>query len=135
MFNAANISGVKREPITAAAFRVRLAAGSRRSMRAAITACNVRGHVDVGDRLGAQVAAAPADQHIALAEVPDDLLGEERITARTLGDQLGKLGDRPVLPQQLGTQAPASATRRAARGQSFASGAHAQVRLRIPAGK
>ena len=53
------MSGVNRDPITAAAFSVRLAAGSRRSMRAAITACNVRGHVNVGERIRAQVTPRP----------------------------------------------------------------------------
>ena len=35
--------GSNREPMTAAALRVRLAAGLRRSMRAAIAACTVAG--------------------------------------------------------------------------------------------
>ena len=37
------MSVVKREPMTAAAFSVCLAAGSRRSMRAAMVACTVAG--------------------------------------------------------------------------------------------
>ena len=36
-------SRLNREPMTAAALKVRLAAGSRRSMRAAMVACNVAG--------------------------------------------------------------------------------------------
>ena len=65
------MSGVNRDPMTAAAFSARLAAGSRRSMRAAITACKRAGHVDVADRIGAQIAAAAAHQYVALAEDPE----------------------------------------------------------------
>ena len=43
--SAVSSSGVKRDPTTAAAFSARLAAGSRRSIRAAMAACNVGGTV------------------------------------------------------------------------------------------
>ena len=95
---------LNRDPITAAAFSVRLAAGSRRSMRAAITACNVLGTLTSAAGSDAQIAAAAADQHVALAQVPDDLLGEEGIARRALGDELGESGHRPVLAQQFSTQ-------------------------------
>ncbi len=62
------------------------------------------GHMDVADRINAQIAAATAYQHVALAQVPHDLLGEEGIPGRTLRDELGKLGDRSVLAQKFGAQ-------------------------------
>ena len=131
-----SISGVKRDPITAAAFRVRLAAGSRRSMRAAITACSVRGTWTSAAGTDAQVAAAAADQHVALAQIPDDLLGEEGIARRPLCDRDSASSATDLsLAEQLGTRAPASASRPAARAQSFVTGAHAQVRQCIPAGR
>ena len=40
---------LNREPMTAAALNVRLAAGSSRSMRAAMVACTVAGTLDLGD--------------------------------------------------------------------------------------
>ena len=43
MPNVSNRSRLNREPMTAAALKVRLAAGSSRSMRAAMVACNVAG--------------------------------------------------------------------------------------------
>ena len=98
------MSGVNRDPMTAAAFSVRLAAGSRRSMRAAITACSVLGTWTSADRIDAQIAAAAAHQHVALAQIPHDFLGEEGIPGRTLRDELGKFGDRSVLAQKFGAQ-------------------------------
>ncbi len=75
--------------------------GNRRSVQCALrrrmepvdTGCDHRlqrtRHVDVGSLINAQIAATAADQYVALAQVPDDLLGEKWVSRCSLSDQLG----------------------------------------------
>ena len=91
------------EPITAAAFNVRLATLSSRSMRAAIAACKVAGTL-ASAAPSDRVSAALAAQHPAVGEVSDDLLGEERVARRPLGDLGRQRGQRRVRAQQLGDE-------------------------------
>ena len=104
MPSAASSSAPKRAPITDAAFNVRLAGVSSRSMRASMAACTVAGTRDVGDIRATDVAAALTGQHAALHQLAHHLLGEERVPGGPLGDDRRQLADRGIRTQQLTQQ-------------------------------
>ena len=97
-------SRLNREPMTAAALKVRLAAGSSRSMRAAMVACKVAGTLtSAASAVDTYAPRLPA-QHATLGQFAHDLLGEKRITGGPLGDRLAQRANRGVRPEQLGDQ-------------------------------
>ena len=97
--HAVSSSGVKREPMTAAAFNVCLASGRSRSMRAAMVACNVAGTLTSATSV-IDMYAPRCPQYSALGEFADDLFGEERVTGGPVGDRLAQPADRGVRPEQ-----------------------------------
>ena len=112
-------SWLNREPITAAALKVRLAAGSRRSMRAAMVACKVAGTLTSASLGGRVVGARLPLQHTPLGQVAHDLLGEKRVPGGPLGDHGG-----PAPPTE-GSDPSSSETSAAVSGSL--SGARAMV--------
>ena len=115
-------------PMTAAALRVRLAAGSSRSMRAAMVACTVAGMLTSAHIGRRDVAARLSLQHTALGQVAHDLLGEKRVPGGPFDDQGGQPGHRGVRPDQFADQR--AGLRIAQRGQG--DGLRTLTRLRRP---
>ena len=118
--------------MTAAAASVCLAAGPSRSMRAAMVACSVAGTLTSATSVSAGVAAALADEHAAFGEVTDDLLGEERVAGRALGDHRADLADRRIGAQQLSDQRMRFPNRSAVPGRWSARRRDAPERRDIP---
>ena len=94
---AVNSSVSNREPITAAAVNIRLACGSRRSMRALDCGLQRGWHADLGHVCLTYISAALPAQHAALGEIAHDFLGEERVTADPVGDNCRR-ARRPTGP-------------------------------------
>ena len=90
--------------MTAAALKVRLAAGSSRSMRAAMVACTVAGTLTSPTSAVDTYATGLSLQHAALGQVAHDLLGEERVPGGPLGDLVAKRTIRGVRAEQLRDQ-------------------------------
>ena len=84
---------LNREPMTAAAPNVRFAAGSSRSMRAAMVACKVAGTLtSAACAVDTYVPGSPR-RHSALSQFPHNLLGKEGVASGSLADLLAQPGD------------------------------------------
>jgi hypothetical protein len=90
--------------MTDAALSVRLAAGLRRSTRAAMAACRVARHTDLGAVSVKQVGAAGAADRAAFGQVADDFFGEERVAGGAFGDALDQPVHRGIGAEQLTDQ-------------------------------
>ena len=126
---------LNREPITAAAFNVRLAVGSSRSMRAAMVACSVAGTLTsatsavemYAPRLPRSTPRSASSRTISSAK--------NGLPAALLGDHLTQSANRGVRPEQLAKPVLPSPDHSAAQGLWFAHRAPGSTRPDIRDGR
>ena len=116
------------EPMTAAALRVRLAAGSSRSMRAAMVACKVAGTLTSQTSAVETYAPRLPAQHTTLGQFAHHLFGEKRVSCGLLDDHGGQPTDRGVRAEQLSDQCGGLGITQRRQGDALSTGSPGSTR-------